>query len=135
MGLSHLPNCLGITPARLSDSYLLLSPSTGTTFSRISFVCLWPKAVVHGYILVVMCIKRDESIKAESNLEKRLGSMQPASWGKAAILLSDLTRLGYSRSVQSVCAASDGRGLTKYSLIGFNWADYCFELLYCMKIS
>ena len=60
----------------------------------ISCVCLWPKAVVHGYILVGMCIKKDESMKAETDLEMNFGgACIPHLGRKAVILLSDFTRL------------------------------------------
>ena len=90
-GVSHLPKCLGITPARLFYSYLFLCPSAGTTLLCVSCVCLWPKAVLHGYILVVMCMKKDESMKCENHLQKDLEEHAARILGQGCVFASQIS--------------------------------------------
>lgn len=100
-GLSHRSSIASDKP-RPDDSYLFLCPSAGTTLLRVSCVCLWPKAVVHGYILVVMCIKKDESMKAENDLEKNLGEHAARILGQGC----DSTIKSHTLGLLKKCAAS-----------------------------
>ena len=134
-GVSHRSSKVTVSDKPRPDSpYLFFCLSAGATLLRISCVCLWPKAVVHGYILVVMCIKEGELMKAERDFEKIL--REPATiWGQGCESTLQSYTPGLLRSVQPVCAASDGQGLAKSSSIGSSWAGSCFESLYCLKIS